>query len=90
MNEIQYTHRGDYLLPNLILNEPPPELVNLLGKYGMMRKQFLQEHQAMTYSTMLLKETLYPHLWDVDETARERHRRGVSEEVILSELVYED
>ena len=87
--EITYSRVGDYLLPDLRLGEPPPELVKPLGRYGQYRQKYLREHRAITYSALLLSEKLYPHLRDVDEIAKERRRRGVPEEVILSELVYE-
>ena len=87
--EITYTRVSDYLLPDIRLSEPPPELIRPLGRYGLLRQRFLKEHRAITYSALLLSEKLYPHLRDVDEIARERRRRGVSEEIILSELVYE-
>jgi hypothetical protein len=54
-----------------------------------MRRAFLREHRTILYNTLLLSEQMYPHLCDVDETARERKRRGVSEEVIRSELIYD-
>ena len=87
--EITYTNHCGYLIPDIILNEPPPELVKPIGRYGQLRKQFLKEHRAITYSKLLLSEKLFPHLRDVDEIARERRKRGVPEEVILTELVYE-
>jgi len=54
-----------------------------------LRQKFLREHRETTYSALLVSERLYPHLRDVDEIAIERHRRGVPEDIILSELVYE-
>ena len=87
--DIIYSRVGDYLLPDIKLNEPPSDLVEPLGRYGQLRQRFLRERRAIVYNTLLLSERLYPHLRDVDNTVRERYRRGVSEEVILSELVYE-
>jgi len=89
MQNITYTSRGDYLLPEIKLSEPPPELIKPLGKYGQLRQKFLQEHRTIFYNTLLLSEKLYPHLRDMDEIAKERKRRGVSEEIIFDELVYE-
>lgn len=87
--EISYNRVGDYLLPNIILNEPPPQFAEPLGRYARMRRAFLREHRPILYSRLLLTERLFPHLRDVDEAANERRERGVSEEVILSELIYE-
>ena len=87
--KITYSRVGDYLLPDIRLNEPPPDLVRPLGRYGQLRQRFLREHRTIFYNTLLLSERLYPHLRDTDETARERRQRGVPEEIILSEVVYE-
>ncbi len=72
MTEITYTQAGDYLLPDIQLSEPPRELTEPLGRYGMMRKAFLKEHRKMTYNAMLLKETLFPHLRETDALANHR------------------
>ena len=89
MPEVSYTRVGDYLLPNIILSEPPPEITAPLGRYARMRRAYLREHRPIRYNQLLLSEKLYPHLRDVDKTAGERRQRGVPDEVILSELVYE-
>jgi len=89
--EITYTRIGDYLLPDIVLRERPPPngFGEPLGRYARMRRAFLREHCTIFYNTLLLSERLFPHLRDLDETANERRSRGVSEEVILNELVYE-
>lgn len=89
MRLIDYTRVGDYLLPNIRLGEPSPELVEPLGRYARMRRAFLKTYKPIFYNQLLLSERLFQHLRDVDEIANERKARGVSEEVILSELVYE-
>ena len=86
--EITYSRVGDYLLPDIKLSEPPPELIRPLGRYGQLRQRFLQEHRTIFYNVLLLSEQLYPHLRDVDDTARECRRHGLLEEIILTELVY--
>ena len=88
MSKITYTQVGDYLLPNIILHQQPPN-VNPLGRFGRMRRRFLKEHRPILYNTLLLTEKLFPHLWEIDETAYNRLERGVSEEIILAELVYD-
>jgi len=86
--EITYSQVGDYLLPNIILNEPPPEITAPIGRYGQLRQKFLREHRRTYSSTLLLSEQLYHHLREVDAIARERKRRGVPEEIILAEIIY--
>jgi hypothetical protein len=49
---LEYTRVGDYLLPNITLNEPPS--APPLGKYGNLHKRFLQEHKPALYSQLLL------------------------------------
>jgi hypothetical protein len=43
-----------------------------LGKYGRMRKQYLQEHMPELYNSLLLSGTLYAHLLEINQTARKR------------------
>ncbi|MCL2516944.1 MAG: TnpV protein [Oscillospiraceae bacterium] len=70
-NRLTYSLNGDYLLPDLILDEPP-ELAEPLGRYARIRKAYLKENRTMTYNTMLLKETLFPHLRETEELATAR------------------
>ena len=58
-NNLEYTQNGDYLFPNLALSETETKP---LGKYGRMRKKYLQEHRPVLWNQMILSETLYPHL----------------------------
>ena len=88
--KIIYTRVGDYLIPDIILREKPPDSYGeLLGRYARMRRAFLREHRPIFYNTLLLSERLFQHLRDVYETANEHRERGVSEEIILAELVYD-
>ena len=43
-----------------------------LGKYGRMRKKYLQEHRPVLWNQMILSETLYPHLREIDAAATSR------------------
>jgi len=67
-----YNEVGDYLIPGIILSEPPKELTEPLGKYGRMRRAFLKEHRPISYNSMLLGETLYPHLRETEREANSR------------------
>lgn len=69
MNNLEYIRSGDYFIPNLTLTE---QLQIPLGKYGRMRKTYLQEHRPALYSHLLLSEKLYPHLVEIDQAANER------------------
>ena len=65
---LTYQKNGDYQIPNLAVQETSRPL----GKYGRMRKKYLQEHRPLLWSRMILNETLYPHLLEVEETAQRR------------------
>ena len=68
-NPMNYIQNGDYLIPDLKLSEQPTKP---LGKYGRMRKAYLQEHRPILYNQLLMSEKLYPHLLEIDETANSR------------------
>ena len=40
------------------------------GKYGRMRRTYLQEHHKVLYNQMLLDGSLWPHLREIDEQAQ--------------------
>ncbi len=67
--EMTYTRNGDYLVPDLSLTETEQKP---LGKYGRLRKTYLKEHRPILWNKMILSETLYPHLREIDETANRR------------------
>ncbi len=68
-NGLTYHREGDVLIPDIALK---PVEKKPLGKYGSMRRKFLKEHRHATYVEMKLTEELFPHLWEVQETAARR------------------
>ena len=60
---IPYKRHGDYYLPDLKVSdqELPP-----LGKYGLMRKSYLKEHQKAFYIQLQARGELWQHLYEVD------------------------
>ena len=48
--ELTYHRKGDYLFPNLTVEE---EEVTI-GKYGMLRRTFLKEHKNSLYQSLFL------------------------------------
>ena len=66
---LTYTRCGDYLIPDIQLNYTSDKP---LGKYGRMRRAFLVENNPILLDDMILTGTLFPHLWEIDETARRR------------------
>ena len=43
-----------------------------LGKYGRLRRQYLKEHRPVIWTQMVMKGTLFPHLYAVDQADCER------------------
>ena len=76
MNELTYTRSGDYWIPNLSLSQQETQP---LGKYGRMRKKYLQENRPVLWNSLILSEKLYPHLREIDETANRRLERMMPE-----------
>ena len=68
-NNLTYSRYGDYYIPNLTLTNTETKP---LGKYGRMRKKYLQEHRPVLWNSMILSEKLYPHLREIDEAANFR------------------
>ena len=75
-NNLTYTRCGGYEIPNLTLSETENKP---LGKYGRMRKEYLQEHRPVLWNSMILSEKLYPHLREIDEAANARLEKLISE-----------
>ena len=71
-SNLNYTKTGDYFLPNLTLKQPRKQL----NRYGRMRRNYLMEQRPVAYSTMLLNGTLYPHLWEMEQTAENRMQQN--------------
>lgn len=77
-----YRQEGDYLLPNLELldaNQYP------IGKYGRMRRAYLEEHRSGLYTTYILNGTLFKHLAEIDQVCNER-----MEAITLTMAIQED
>lgn len=73
---LTYTRYGDYLIPDIQLNQTSDKP---LGKYGRMHRAFLAENNPILLDDMILTETLFPHLWEIDETARRRVKQIMTE-----------
>ncbi|MCI5509577.1 MAG: TnpV protein [Eubacterium sp.] len=66
--ELTYHRKGDYLFPNLTIEN---EEVTI-GKYGMLRRTFLKENRKNWYQSMLLSGKLNRHLMEIEKAAQER------------------
>lgn len=66
MTDITYRVEGDYLIPNIIMDDEADDSPKeMIGRYGMMRERFLREQQHGTYTAMLLMGKLTAHLREV-------------------------
>ena len=63
-----YTRVGDFLIPDLVLDEQPE---GEIGKYGRMRLEYLKRWKKSLYNDLLLSGKLQQHLLDIDQDARE-------------------
>ena len=69
MSELIYRRNGDYLLPEMGLTEAEKKP---LGKYGIMRRQYLEQHRPGLYTRLLLSGKLMEHLQEIETTAQNR------------------
>lgn len=69
MSELIYKRSGDYLLPEMGLTEAERKP---LGKYGIMRQQYLEQSRPGLYTRLILSGKLMDHLQEIDETAHSR------------------
>ena len=72
--ELNYIQQGDYLIPDVKLPEEPK-----IGKYGMLRRTYLQQNKKVIFGAMQIKETLKDHLEEVDRQANEMMERLMSQ-----------
>ena len=67
--KLDYIPMGEYQIPNLTLKN---ETEMQLGKYGLMRRNYLQQHRPILFTNMLTSQTLNQHLMEIEETANQR------------------
>lgn len=75
---LTYTECGDYLIPDIRLANTEKQV---LGKYGRMRRAFLEQNKTILFNDMILSETLFPHLWEVQQACVKRM------ELLMEELL---
>lgn len=66
--KLEYYRKGDYFFPNLKIESTGVAI----GKYGMLRKTFLEEHKSGRYQSMLLAGKLDRHLQETELAASEQ------------------
>lgn len=91
-NGISYTlGEDDMYYPDLYL---PEETEYLIGKYGMLRKTYLQENRKGLYLELVLVGKLNEHLHQIDKECNQmmdrlaeqmKERQGVTEELKMQD-----
>ena len=92
--DITYSRSGDYLFPNLSLEEEP----SIIGRYGLLRKSYLKDHKPgcnerveLITNQLAKREGVTEALKAKNQMEWVRQMNGIrarAEEVILSELIY--
>ena len=75
-NGIHYPLHGDYYFPDLDLPDSPRQTI---GRYGRMRKAYLEEHRPGLYERLLLSGKLYDHLAETDRACQDRMERIITQ-----------
>ena len=78
VQKLTYAQYSDYYIPDIRLAHAGTQT---LGKYGRMRRAFLEQNNPMLFNDMLLTESLFPHLWEVQQTCEKRM------EILMEELL---
>ena len=86
-----YTRVGDFLIPDLVLDEQPE---GWIGKYGVMRQEYLKKWKKSLYNDLLLSGKLKQHLLDINRDAQEEFetivRQTAKAEGVTEELKKQD
>ena len=66
--KLEYIRNGDYYIPNLTIQKEERSI----GKGGRMHRKFLREHHPIQFSQLVLSDTLFIYLADLNEQAQQR------------------
>ena len=73
---ISYTKKGDYLLPDLILEDK--ERFNI-EKYGLLRLNYIKKEKLGLYFDLLVNDNLNEYLHNIDTTVMEKVQKLIKE-----------
>ena len=68
-----YHREGNHLLPDLEAPEAPR-----IGKYGLLRHQYLRTHKRAILTGLLISGKLNAHLTEIDREATETEQRLIA------------
>ena len=73
---ISYTRKGDYLLPDLKLENK--EQFNI-GKYGLLRLEYIKKYKLGLYFDLFVNDNLNEYLHNIDTTVMEKVQKLITE-----------
>ena len=73
---ISYTRKGDYLLPNLILENKKQYSI---GKYGLLRLNYIKKEKLGLYFDLLASDKLNEYLHNIDTIVMENVQKLIKE-----------
>jgi len=82
-----YTKVGDFLLPNLKINDEKQK--ENLNKYGLLRLNFIKKYKKSFYFQLMMEGNLYQYLLSVgkisEEKVNELMQKFIKNDIRLSE-----
>ena len=73
--KLEYIRNGDYYIPNLTIQKEERSI----GKWGRIHREFLREHHPIQFSQLVLSDTLFTYLADLNEQAQQRMEALISQ-----------
>ena len=73
---ISYTKKGNYLLPDLILEDKKQYNI---GKYGLLRLNYIKKYKLGLYFDLLVNDKLNEYLHNIDTTVMEKMQKLIKE-----------
>ena len=73
---ISYIKKGDYLLPDLILENKKQYNI---GKYGLLRLNYIKKYKLGLYFDLLVSDTLNEYLHNIDTIVMEKVQKLIKE-----------
>ena len=70
MNKITYHKEGDYLIPDLIMENSCEDYH--IGKYGRLRLNYIKNYKRGLYTELMINGTLSKHWAEIENTSNER------------------
>ena len=69
-NKLTYSTKNNTQIPNIQISKELEDLPDIVGKYGMLRETYLKEHRSGLYIRMLMDNSLWKHIVEIDNQAQ--------------------